>query len=311
MTTDATAGEAPTPELRPETVASAEALSGPDAAEADAPALPEIEYPVGSTRRAIFDFLLDTVEAGPQSVAQILSMLPPGTSKNTGESAIKREFDSGRIERVGPGLYVLAKPKSPGAPPAPPPEPEPGSLSDEEWLAALDAWLIDPTTWDVEQLGPPRDQANHRIPRDVAARFAARLRRREDGKAAADQRAIADAALLAKLKGATGGNFEVGPGIEDLAPIKAALEIVPLDTILAAIRYKTDKKLCPTNEPATSWRLVPLLKAIAQHFCRFDVVPRLVDAWSAAKAPQRRATAPAVQSIPRAGKRTSGAPAAA
>jgi hypothetical protein len=64
-----------------------------------------------SLRQAILDRLEESVEAGPQSVSQLLAALPAGTSRNTCENAIKRAFRAGEIERTSPGLYMLAKPK--------------------------------------------------------------------------------------------------------------------------------------------------------------------------------------------------------
>jgi hypothetical protein len=189
----------------------------------------------------------------------------------------------------------------------------------------------------IRDRAPPAiDQSDHRVPPDIEVLFTARLRkraeRRRDAEAAAAKRAAADAELLAKLKDATGGNYTLGPGIEDLGSIKMALEIVGLDDVLSAIRHRTDLKCCPKNEPATSWGDERLLKAIAEYYCRYSIVPSLVSAWGAAKVPGKRAAAPAAEDVstmdtpetslgkpadaseaspasatPRFGKRTSGA----
>jgi hypothetical protein len=264
----------------------------------DAPAervLPEIEHPIGPLRQAVLDALLDS--EGPRTVSQILAKLPVGTSRNTAESAIKRNFDAGLIERIAPGTYVLAKPKPP-KPPKPPPE--------EEALlfAALEDWALDPSSWDVEKLGPPPDDADSRISLDIRTRFFDRVRKREqrrrDAEAAAAKQAAADRELRDKLIAATHGNFQPGPGLDDLGAIKAALELVPLDSIVQSIRSKTDRRIYPPNEPATSWREPRLLKKIAEDYCRFNIVPSMVKAWSeAGKAPGKPAGAsgvsPAVQ----------------
>jgi len=283
----------------PEAAASAPAAApaAPAPPETAAPASPEangrahveVEYPIGSTRQRILDHFLDS--EGDQTVAQILAAMPPGTSRNTLESGLRREHESGRLLRVAPGVYRLAPPKRPGQP-APPPEPEPGSLTDEQWLTALEAWLAD-GAWDQE-LGPAIDQPGpHKIPREIAARFKARLRRRDDGAAAAKERANADAALRDQLIAACNGNYSPGPGLDDLAPIKLALELVPLESILTSLRHAVDRLMCPTNEPATSWREPRLLKRIALDYCRYTVATSLVAAWSTAKPPQKRAAAPA------------------
>jgi hypothetical protein len=66
---------------------------------------------------------------------------------------------------------------------------------------------------------------------------------------------------------------------EEVAPIRAALETVPLDVVLSAVRYKTDRRLHPGNQAATSWREERLLRAIAEHFCRFTLAPAMAAAW--------------------------------
>src|SRR5258708_36506626 len=68
----------------------------------------ELEFPVGSTRQAVLDHFLDS--EGDQTVAQIMAAMPTGTSKNTAESAIRREYQAGRLLRVAPGGDGLAPP---------------------------------------------------------------------------------------------------------------------------------------------------------------------------------------------------------
>src|SRR5260370_15159881 len=67
------------------------------------------------------------------------------------------------------------------------------------WFEALERWAVDPSSWDTEKLGPPLDQPNHRIPRDIAMRFSERLRKRlerqRDREAAAARQAEADRQL--------------------------------------------------------------------------------------------------------------------
>jgi hypothetical protein len=76
----------------------------------------------------------------------------------------------------------------------------------------------------------------------------------EHVKGAPARQAAADRELRDKLIAATGGNVIRGPGIDDVSPIRAAMEVIPVERILSAIRCKTDNKLYPRNEPATSWR---------------------------------------------------------
>src|SRR5882672_1317093 len=219
----------------------------------DARTLPfEIEHPVGPIRQAILDHLVDS--EGPQTVAQFIAALG-NLSRGTVESALKREFDAGRIERVAAGTYVLAK--APEPKPAPPPEPVVRSdgHTDEEWLAWLGDWRAT-SRWDGP--GNPPGQAGCAVPPGVIAKHNDRLRKRQerqrDRGAALARQAAADQELRDKLIAATGGNLIRGPGIEDVAPIRAALELVPLDRVMSSIRNRTDKKLFPGNQPATSWR---------------------------------------------------------
>src|SRR5258705_975877 len=80
----------------------------------------DVEH-LGPLRRAVLDHLVDTDE--PQSVAQVLAAMPVGTTRGSGESAIKRDFDAGRILRTSPGHYALgpARPPEANRPSTPPP----------------------------------------------------------------------------------------------------------------------------------------------------------------------------------------------
>ncbi len=293
--TDATTTEVfpePVPPIQPAPEAVAELAGAPPEAEAPgAPVvgervLPEIEHPIGPLRQAVLDALADADE--PLSVARILAELPAGTSRNSAETAIRREHESGRIKRVAPGTYILAKPKPP-EPPKPPSPPAPLSEDEAIWFDALERWMID-RSWDVEELGLPPDAPNNNIPPDIRVRFNDRLRkrleRRRGAEIAATARAAADRQLRNQLLAATHGNFQRGPGIDDVSPIRLAMELVPLDEILLAIRQQTDRKLFPKNQPATTWRELRLLKAVAERYCLFTVVPSLVAAWSAAGKPR-------------------------
>jgi hypothetical protein len=74
-----------------------------------------------------------------------LSNVRPGTV----EVAVRREWQQGRLLRVAPGVYRLAPPK--------PPE---DGHTEEEWFAALEAWVVDHTSWDTERLGPQPDDTS-------------------------------------------------------------------------------------------------------------------------------------------------------
>jgi hypothetical protein len=223
---------------------------GPQAdAPGDAPAervIPELDHPIGTL--AVLDHLLDSEE--PQTVAQILAALPPGTTRNTAESAIKRCFDSKQIERTSPGTYRLAPPTPPEpAKPAAPPQSEPvpsDEMTDQDWLDALERWLGDSSTWDIEKLGPRPDSHDNRISLLIRMRFADRLRKREerrkDRQAAAARQAAADDALRNELLAAANGNFQRGSGLDDLVPVREVLKVLPLDRVPMVIRQKVDRR---------------------------------------------------------------------
>jgi len=281
--------------LAPEAIAELEAAP-PQAAPAAQVAERTLPFDVdhlGLLRRSVLDHLLDT--EGPQSVAQIVASMPPGTTRGSAESAIKRNFDAGLIERVGAGLYVLGKPKS--LKPAEPTRPSPVAPEDEQvWLAAFEAWVVSPDSWDREKLGPRPNEPGRRIPADIVARGVDRSRkrkeRRREAEAAAAKRTAADAELRDRLIAATGGNIVRTSALDDVGPIKLALQVVPIDRILSAIRYQTDRKLYPKNEPARSWGEPRLRKAIAENYCAAVIIPSMVDAWSkAGRAPARTARA--------------------
>jgi hypothetical protein len=275
--TDTHAAEAP---AEPAPEAAAEVETAP----AEAPAertLPNVEH-LGVLRRSVLDHLVDT--EGPQSVALILAAMPPGTTRGSGESAIKREFDAGRIERVSPGVYKLAPPKLPEAKPTPQPPPTP--TEEATWFAALDGWINDPETWDRERFGPRPDEPGRRIPAGVVAkgvdRNRKRLERQRDREATLARQAAADQELRTKLLHACNGNYSSSLATDDLSSIKSVLEIVPIDRVLTTIRCKVDKRSYPANPTLLSWSDPVLLKEIAENYCRTMIVPRLVDAWSKA-----------------------------
>src|SRR5258708_34147947 len=246
----------------------AEAPASVEAA-ADARPLPEIEYPIGATRQAVLDHFLDS--EGDQTIAQIIAGVG-NASRNTIETAVRREYEAGRLLRGAPGVYRLASPKPPEpSKPAPPPQPESGrsdGMTNQQWFDALESWLVDSSSWDVEALGPPLDQPGHKIPWDISMRFSERLRkrleRRKDAEAAAARRAAADAELRDQLIAACYGNFTPGPGLDDVSPIRAILEDVPIDHVLIGLRQKVDRRCDPMSAPIASWREVRFLPPAAR-----------------------------------------------
>src|SRR5712672_3348334 len=262
IVTDTPAGGAPAESVPPE----AAAAPAPEA---------ERETEVNkSARERVIDHLTDSER--PQSVEQILA--GTGLNRNACEQAIFRAKKAEQIIWVAPGVYALA-----------PPKPLPSSRnghSNEEWVARIEAWQVNPASWNIEEDGPPPNDPNHRIPLDVVGRFKNRQARdakeREQREATAARQAAADRQLRDQLLAATGGNFTPGPGLDDLASIKMALELIPLDSILSSIRMKTDRRIYPPNEPATSWRERRLLQKIAEDYCRDVIVPSMLKAWSEA-----------------------------
>jgi hypothetical protein len=223
----------------------------------------------------------------PLSVAEIIAHMPVGTTRGSAESAIKREFDAGRIERVAPGVYRLA-PAKPAEQPKPAPLPEPDDKPDDEWFAAFDAWINDPETWDRERFGPRPDEPGRRIPADVVAKGVDRNRKREerrkDREAAAARQAEADRELHSRLLSATYGNHspELAAG-GDVSAIRAAMVLgIPIDDICQSVRSMTDRRIYPANEPARSWCARPLLKKIASDYAKHTLVPSMIAAMEGA-----------------------------
>ncbi len=145
--TDVSVGEMPiepVPSIPPGPEATAELERAVQAAEVPAGDTGEVETEVvesfdprvsipetlGPVRRAILEGLIDG--EGALSVAELHALMPLGTPRGTVEAAILREYRSGRIERVGPGLYVLAKPK-PAEQPKSARQPPPTPIEEALW----------------------------------------------------------------------------------------------------------------------------------------------------------------------------------
>jgi hypothetical protein len=105
--------------------------------------------------------------AATEAPADLLPSVPPPPEVaeiETAPEAFTPEVPvRGRIVRTLPGHYVIA--------PSPPPE-QPNVRDDghteEEWFAALEAYLVDSSTWDTEKLGPPLGRATNRIPQAIS-----------------------------------------------------------------------------------------------------------------------------------------------
>ncbi len=284
----------------PEAVVEVE-TAAPEQADATAPAENrdqrslafDVEH-LGVLRRAVLDALLDADE--PLSVSRILAEMPVGTSRGNAESAIKREFDQGRIMRTSPGHYALAPARAEPPKPAPSPDP-PAVRGNEEWLAAMDEWFADRSSWDVQRLGPQPNEPDNRIPPDVRLRFNDRMRkraaRRKEAEAAQARQSAADQELRTKLLAAANGNFQPGPALDDMTCIREVLNTVPIDQVIMTIKQTVDKRCFPGNPPLVSWSDPAFLQALAEAFCRSYAVPGLVREWgNAGKAPTTRASSP-------------------
>jgi hypothetical protein len=264
---------------------------------AEAPGERDLPFDVehlGPLRRAVLDHLVDT--EGPQSVAQILAAMPVGTTRGSAESAVKREFDAGRIIRTSPGHYALApaRPDPPKPAPPDPPAVRSDGMTDQEWLAALDAWHVDPSTWNVVELGPPPNHSGCLVPLGVIAkhndRVRKRLERQRDREAAIAKRAAADHELRDKLLHACNQNYAPSLQVADLAPIREVLKVLPLDRLLVVIRQKVDKRCFPGNPPLVSWRDPKFLRAVAEDFCQAFAIPGLMREWgNAGRTPATKA----------------------
>jgi hypothetical protein len=273
----------------------------PDAADppedSERRSLPGVDH-LGVLRRSVLDALLDNER--PLTVAEIIAHLPVGTTRGGAESAVKREFDAGRIERVALGVYRLAPAKPPEAKPAAPPEPvRSDGISDEQWLAWLHEWRAT-SRW--EGPGNPPGQSGCAVPLSVIAKHNDAVRKRaarqRDREAAQARQSAADQELRTVLLRACNGNFSASLQVDDLAPVREVLKVFPLDRLLVVIRQKVDKRCFPGNPPLVSWH--DLLQAFAEEFCRVFAIPGLVKEWGAAG----RAPTSKMQSSPAAGDPT-------
>jgi len=293
----------PAPDIAapPQETAAPEAELDAAPPEAEEPAaervLPEIEPAIGETRRRILDEFLDSDRA-ELSMSEIKALLPdvlPGTV----EAGVRREWQQGRLKRTKPGVYKLApsRPPEPSKPSAPPP-----SLLDDEatWIEALERWALDRASWDVEKLGPRPGAPGCRLPMLIEARFVDRLRKRnERAEARAEavrQRAAADRELRDRLLAGCFGNHMDGPGLQDLAPVRAMLaDGVPLAHVLIGLKRTVDRRIDPRAAPIASWRDERFLRAVARCALLEGLMPRLIESWSRAgmPAPQVTTAAPA------------------
>jgi hypothetical protein len=288
--------ESAPPEAAPEAAEPAAAASAEKvdqaAPEGDAPGdAPEIAFANGSTSDLIVNHFIDSAESGDQSMTQIKAALPH-IAGNTIESAVRRLVERGRLIRVAPGVYRLG-PETPAEPAKPAAPPPPRPTEEATWFEALEHWAVDPSTWDVEELGPRPNEPDNKIPPDVRLRFADRRRKRQererDREAALAKQAEADAALRAKLIHGCFNNVVLGaPGLSDLSPIRAMLRDVDIQFVMLGLKRRTDKRIDPQAAPIASWRDERFLTEVARAALLGGLLPQLVQGWKAAGTAQAK-----------------------
>jgi hypothetical protein len=99
--------------------------------------------------------------------------------------------------------------------------------------------------WTAAERSQSPDSVGRR--RRFKDRQAREAKEREKRKGAAAKQTAADRQLRNQLLAACRGNFTPGPGLDDMAPVWAILELVRVDYILYAIRQKVDKRCFPVT----------------------------------------------------------------
>jgi hypothetical protein len=110
-----------------------------------------------------------------------------------------------------------------------------------------------------------------------------REERRKEREAAAARQAAADAELREKLIAGCYGNYIPGPGLDDMAPVRAILkDDVPLEHILTGLMRAVDRRMDPQAAPIASWRDERFLREVARCVLLEVFLPRLAATWAAA-----------------------------
>ena len=276
--TDTAAAEAPAESVPPE----AAAAPAPEA---------ELETEVNkSAREKVLDHLTDS--EGSQTVAEIIQ--GTGLIRNTAEQAIFRAVQAGQIERTAPGVYRLAAPKPPRPPSPKPPPPSPAGHTDEEWIARIEAWQVNPASWNIAEDGPPPNDPNHRIPLDVVGRFKDRQARdakeREKREATAARQAAADRELRAKRS-------KSFPSTTFCPPSGARL--TGSSTRKTSRQARGGRRDCCRRSPSTF--------AVSSSCRPWSTPGRRRERWRRGTPQMRRRLRPLFRGSPRAEKRTSAA----
>jgi hypothetical protein len=73
---------------------------------------------------------------------------------------------------------------------------------------------------------------------------------------------------------ATNDNVVPGPGIKDVGPVKAMLEIgIELDDVLYTLKSKVDRRAYPQNRALVSWSERWFVMAVAETYGRRVMLP--------------------------------------
>jgi hypothetical protein len=218
-----------------------------------------------TARQKILDHFEDS--EGDQTVTQI--MVGTGLNRNLTDSTLSRAVDAGLVERVGQGLYRRAPPKPPRALP---PEFDPGKQlldgrSFDDWMELVERWWADPSTWDIETLGPYPFSDGNLVPMNVFVAFKHRLEKRQ-------AQVAEDVALLERLLEATGGNIVKSDELADIRPLKL---MIASDISVERIVSVTETRYAAGGPPIVSW--AELFQPVAEDHALHVLAPRLVERW--------------------------------
>jgi hypothetical protein len=122
-------------------------------------------------------------------------------------------------------------------------------------------------------------------------RLRKRDERRRDREAAIAKQAAADDALRNRLVAGCFNNAMPGPGIQDMAPVKAMIaDGVPMEHILIGLKRRCDRRIDPQAPPLASWREEKFLVEVARAALLGGLLPHLVATWKGAGTAPAKAT---------------------
>jgi hypothetical protein len=229
-----------------------EDVDGPEGAESQEVGAPR------TARQRVMDHFLDT--EGPQSLQQILegTALDPKLLGVTLVRAVK----AGLLERVETGVYALPPKPEPPAPPEPPRLHF--GFTHVQWLHAMHAWRIDPSSW-PENMGPRPGRMDCRAPFEVVSVFNKQFDEIQEATAATEAE-IANAAnlrLWEQAMRACGANVLESADIGPLVQAEAAG--ITRDVILRALlQFDPDGVKRGAPAPLKSFRDMRVLFEISK-----------------------------------------------